>query len=74
MLGPKSHADQAGGDALQERHPREKTDRPGGRERRPRGKHAAQDAILDRDLKPLRGAGREHAPALDRLQVIARDF
>ena len=43
------------------------------RHRRRTRKHTAEYAVLDRDLKPLGGTGRKHAPPLHRFQVIDAD-
>jgi hypothetical protein len=69
MFGTKAHSDHPGGNAAEEWKQRQQPDREGRREPVPIGEDAPDDATLNRELHPLRHAGRPFTPLLDLLEV-----
>src|SRR4051812_16449369 len=73
VLGAEAEADEAGGEPLQQRHPSQETDREWRRHLCVARQHAADHAVLQDHLKPLRRARRKLAPALHGFEIPLRN-
>src|SRR5882757_3336604 len=73
MLGAEAEADEAGGEPPQQRHPSQETDREWRRHLCVARQHAADHAVLQDHLKPLRRARRKLAPALHGFEIPLRN-